>query len=379
MVNHLKRLDCFIGAIAYIIRRMTCLGRFNSIGIPPEINKILCIKLWGLGNLAIIFPLLKNIKNKFPKAQVIFITLDLNKGFLEYHDSIDSIIYFAHTENLNKLVRQIFSLLMKLRKDKIDMVINFETFNNTSALLSYFMKAPVRLGLHNRFEGIFYTHPFLNLQSEHISHIFANLLLPLNGREPYHYFNFCGLGKDEAAIEGVLEKYKIGRYVSIHPGTSDNFKGKRYRKEYFAQIAGLLLKNYAVDIVFTGTHSEAGLIRDIIDMMPYSERVFNLTGELEIGQFIELLRRSYLFISNDSGPVHIAASLEVNLVAFYGPTSPARYGPLNKNSLVFYQHTVCSPCVGIDYVNKKCRNNFECLDFSPQKVFHEISKIFFHE
>jgi ADP-heptose:LPS heptosyltransferase len=357
---------------------MTCLERRNSIGISPEIKKILCIKLWGLGNLAIIFPLLRNIKNKFPSAQVIFLTFDLNKGFLEYSDSVDNIIYFTFTKNLFIIAKQILSLVRKFKKDKIDMVINFETFNNTSALFSYLIKAPIRLGLHNRFEGVFYTHPFLNLQSEHISQTFSNLLLPLHGGKPYHYFNFCGSGKNKNMIEAVLGKYKIERYVCIHPGTSDNFKWKRYRKEYFSKIAVLLLKNHDVDIVFTGTRSEAGLIRGIIDIMPHSERVFNLTGKLEIGAFIELLRRSYLFISNDSGPVHIAASIGINIAAFYGPTSPARYGPLNKNSLVFYQRSACSPCVGTDYINKKCDNNFKCLDFAPQEVFHQISERFFH-
>jgi heptosyltransferase-2 len=378
MINYIRRVDCFIGAIAYIVQRMAWLERRNSVGISLEIKRILCIKLWGLGNLAIIFPLLRNIKNKFPNAQVTFLTFDLNKGFLEHNDSVDNIIYFVFTKHLFILAKQIFSLVMKLKKDKIDMVINFETFNNTSALFSYFIKAPIRLGLHNRFEGVFYTHPFINLPSEHISQTFSNLLFPLDGCKPYHYFNFCGSGKNMDTIKAILGKYKIRMYVCIHPGTSDNFKGKRYRKEYFAKIAELLLRKHGIDIIFTGTRSEDGLIRDVINIMPYSERVFNLAGKLGIGEFIELLKRSNLFISNDSGPVHIAASLGINIAAFYGPTSPARYGPLNKNSLVFYQRSACSPCVGTDYINKKCDNNFRCLDFSPEEIFHQISEIFFY-
>ncbi|MDP3041645.1 MAG: glycosyltransferase family 9 protein [Candidatus Omnitrophota bacterium] len=334
------------------------------------------MKFWGLGNLAIIYPLIHNIKQRFPDAKLTFLTFDLNKDFLEKNASIDRLIYFKYTKNIFMIIRQTLRFIIRFRKEKIDMVINFETFNNTSAVFSYLTKAPLRFGLNNQHEEIFYTDPVCNEQSEHISRTFLKLILPLVRGFSYNYFNFSGSFKDKVKVEDILKRYGIDKYVCIHAGSSDNFTKKRYRKGYFSRIAELLIKNHGLNVIFTGTEKESGLVKEIIAMIPHTDKVFNFSGKLKIWEFIELLRKSSLFICNDSGPIHIAASLQINVAGIYGPTSPDRYGPLNKNSLVFYKNNKCSPCFGINYINKRCRNNFSCLDFQPQEIFSKIAERF---
>lgn len=117
----------------------------------------------------------------------------------------------------------------------------------------------------------------------------------------------------------------------------------------------------------------------IVARVSHKEKVFNLTGRLTVWELAELLKRSRLFIASDTGPVHLAASLGINVAAIYGPTAPERFGPLNENSIVFYQRHSCSPCVGIGYVNKRCRQHFKCLDFSSRAIFNGISEKFFNE
>jgi ADP-heptose:LPS heptosyltransferase len=129
-------------------------------------------------------------------------------------------------------------------------------------------------------------------------------------------------------------------------------------------------------LIFTGTNSEKPLVRDIVKNISVRGNILNLAGLLNIWELVELLRESFLFISNDTGPVHLAASLGINISVFYGPTSPYRYKPLNENVLIFYKNFECSPCVGIKYVNKNCRNNFRCLDFTPEYVFSKLSERF---
>lgn len=376
MLSQIRHLDCLIVKIISIFVRIPGLKNVKNQRSGIEIENILCIKLWGLGNLAIIYPLVHNIKKRFPAARLNFLTFDLNEGFLERNESIDRLIYFKYTENIFKIIRQISVFITRFRKERIDLVINFETFNNMSAFFSYLTKAPLRFGLNNRYEEIFYTYSARNEQSEHISRTFLKLILPLDKGFTYNYFKFSGSLNDKIKIEKILNSYKIGKYVCIHAGTSDNFTKKRYEKGYFSQIAGALIKSHGLNVVFTGTEKENGLAEEIIVMMPHTDKVFNLCGKLKIWEFIELLRKSFLFICNDSGPVHIAASLQINVAGIYGPTSPKRYGPLNKNSLVFYKNNKCSPCFGINYINNRCRSNFSCLDFSPQEIFSKISERF---
>ncbi len=372
MFNCMRRLDYLLGRIA----ASGLYFRHNDRRIiPSRIAKILCIKLWGLGNLAIIYPLLPKIKEKFPDAQLMCITFDTNRGFLENNEAVDRVIYFKFTTNIFQIITQCVRLVIELRKQKIDLLINFETFNSTAALFSYLTKASVRIGLNNEYESIFYTHSVENDTSKHISQVFSDLLTPLEGNSSYGYFNFMPKRFDQDKIKSVLTQYGVSKFMCIHPGTGSNFTGKRYRKEYFSVLASTLVGKYGIPIFFTGTQKEQKVAADIIKMIPNKENIFDLTARLTIWELVELLRKSFLFVSSDTGPVHIAASLGVNVVVFYGPTAPGRYGPLNKNSLIFYKNTPCSPCAGVHYTYGRCKN-FRCLDFPPDEVIERISRFF---
>jgi ADP-heptose:LPS heptosyltransferase len=376
MFNRLRKLDYLIGRILFLLFCKLGVRFTHDGGSVKSVKKILVIKLWGLGNLVIIYPLLYKIKERFPAAKLIFITFDLNKHFLEANSAIDEIIYFKYTRNIFKILRQLLILIKRSRKERIDILINFETFNNISALFSFLANAPLRIGLCNKYENIFYHHPVYNDFSQHISQTYLNLLGPLGIKFPYAYPVLIKEEDPESKISSFLKKHGIKDFVCVHPGTSMNFKGRRYSERYFSILVALIKNRYNLPVVFTGTAAERDLVQNIIKMVPDKNNIFNLSGMLSIWEFIELLKNSYLFISSDTGPVHIAASFGVNLVAFYGPTSPSRYGPLHKNGMVFYKNIPCSPCKGGDYVLKACRHKYRCLDFDPGIVFSKISERF---
>ncbi len=373
----LRRIDYHLGKLLYIIFGLS--GLFKNVRKNTNtVKKILLIRLWGLGNLTIIFPLIQKLKIKYPQASILFFTFDSNKGFLEKHQSIDRVIYFKFTTNIFAIIFRFIFIVTALRKEKIELLINFEEFNITAALFSYLTRSPIRIGIHNKYEKMFYTDYIVNDPKVHISHIFNNLIKLSGVKSPYSYLRFPELRNIKDKIEDNLRSRKIEQFICIHPGTSKNFTGKRWKPYNFSELSNMLIVKYNVSIVFTGMKEERDLIDDIIENIASAEKVFNLAGELDVWGLVELLRKAGLFISNDTGPVHIAASLGINLVVFYGPTTPSRYRPLNKNSLIFYNNLTCSPCINADYTGSQCRNNFECLNFFPQKVFLEISKKFFN-
>jgi ADP-heptose:LPS heptosyltransferase len=343
-----------------------------------RIKKIICIKLWGLGNLVVIDPLLCKIKERFPNAHLTFITFDSNKGFLERNKAIDRIIYFKLTTNIFYIIKGILALTREARAQRIDLVINFETFNRASALFSYLTRAPLRIGPSGSYEKDFYTHSSDDEKIKHIFEIFFSRLKPLGINSSYQYRCFSSWENDRSKIESILKDYNVGEFICIHPGTSTNFLGKRWPEGYFAALTDMLIGAYDIPVLFTGTRKEQSAVRRIMAQISHKGKIFDLTGRLTVWELTELLRKSRLFIANDTGPVHLAASLGINVAAIYGPTAPQRFGPLNENSVVFYQHRPCSPCVGINYVNKRCRQNFKCLDFSSQTIFNGISEKFFN-
>lgn len=363
------------------------IGKFCNLAFSlkkPKITpkdyyaKILLIKLWGLGNLTVIWPLINRIKEKYPDSSIFFLTFGINRDFLERNKNIDRVIYFDFTENIVRIIARFFYLLAILRKEKLDLVVNFETFNNASALFSYLTGAPARIGLNNKYEKVMYTRWIQQDGSLHISGLFQNLLKPIGINSAYSYFCFEEAAQEKKTIDYILGKNGVENFICIHPGTSENFLHKRWGHKNFVELSNRLIEKYNLPLVFTGTQKEEGLVKGIIAQVSNKNKTVNLTSRLDIWEFIELLRRAALLISNDTGPVHIAAALGINLVSFYGLTSPARYGPLNKNSIVFYHNLNCSPCISADYRNPRCKNKFMCLDFSPREVFYKISGNFFN-
>ena len=152
--NLLRKLDILLGrfcSIASILSK-------QKITQTTNYKKILLIKLWGLGNLTVIWPLINRIKEKYPQSQILFLTFETNREFLERNKNIDRIICLKITRNIFKIMTLFLSLLRKLNKEKVDLVINFETFNNAAALFSYLIGAQERIGLHNKYEKLFYTN-----------------------------------------------------------------------------------------------------------------------------------------------------------------------------------------------------------------------------
>jgi heptosyltransferase-3 len=335
------------------------------------LKKVLLIKLWGLGNLAVIWPLTYEIKEKYQGASIFFLTFDLNKGFLERNKAVNKIIYLKFTKNIFKIIWQFVNILRILRKEKIDLVINFETLNNASALFSHLTGAPLCVGLNNRYEKKLYNYWFDNDPASHISKLFASLLQPLDINSSYEYSSFREFIKITDQSNGFVKK--MGDFICIHPGTSENFIGKRLAADKFCELSNMLINKYDYPLIFTGTAKEKDLIKGIMAGVSRKNGISNLAGQSNIWEFIHLLSSAFLFISNDTGPIHIASSLGINTVVFFGPTSPKKYAPLSKNSLIFYKNLECSPCIGRSYINKRCKNKLMCLDYSAKDAFVEIS------
>ena len=114
--------------------------------------------------------------------------------------------------------------------------------------------------------------------------------------------------------------------------------------------------------LFIGSEDEHGYVQHIIDMTSFPERCRNIAGLLTIPELGALLQQCDVVVSNDSGPLHLAAAMGAHTVALFGPESPTFYGPLSKRATVVYTPVSCSPCMNV-YAAKsfECHNNARCM------------------
>jgi len=99
----------------------------------------------------------------------------------------------------------------------------------------------------------------------------------------------------------------------------------------------------------------------------------NLAGRTSFSELIDLYNIADILITNDSGPVHFSAMTEIRSFIFFGPETPKLYGPLGKNSHVFYAGFSCSPCVSAFNQRKSACKDNKCLQaISVEEVYKKI-------
>ncbi|MCK6460783.1 MAG: glycosyltransferase family 9 protein, partial [Planctomycetes bacterium] len=181
-----------------------------------------------------------------------------------------------------------------------------------------------------------------------------------------------GLAVDTAAaarVEGWCRLRGVPPHplVILHPGSGDNFHGRRWPTRRFGLVARRLADEAKAVVAVTGGRAEATLAREVVEA---SERdVWDLSGKLDLKDLVALLARAQVLVSNDSGPVHLASALGVPVLGLYGPNSPALYGPLSPGSVAFHDAPPCSPCItNFNYKTSRCRNPVCIAAIDPEPV-----------
>jgi ADP-heptose:LPS heptosyltransferase len=144
-----------------------------------------------------------------------------------------------------------------------------------------------------------------------------------------------------------------GPYVVLHPGSGDNFPGRRWSVAGFA-AAGRCALESGRRVLVTGGPAERELAARTAAAV--EDGALALAGELSLEGFVSVLADADAVLSNDTGPVHLASQLGTPVLAFYGPNTPVLYGPLSAGSHAFYRHLPCSPCITVaNYRTSRCR------------------------
>ncbi len=158
-----------------------------------------------------------------------------------------------------------------------------------------------------------------------------------------------------------LKSSKKNPLVVLNPGASYG-PAKRWPADRFARLASLLQLKAGARVLITGSAEEAELAKTIAAAMKRPPAV--LSGQTSLRQFLGILSQAQLFISNDSGPMHIANALAVPVVGVFGPTEPAVTRPYEPPSTVVWKGAACWPCL-----YRSCPYGHECLPaIAPEEV-----------
>ena len=164
---------------------------------------------------------------------------------------------------------------------------------------------------------------------------------------------------------GILERETV---IGINPGA---FYGaaKRWFPDRYAAVADALARQCNARIVIFGSSSDAHTAEEVAKKM--ISRPLVLTGRTTLGQLMALIKKCRLLITNDSGPMHLAAALDVPQLAIFGSTSEIATGPLSRRAVLIKNPVDCSPCF-----LRECPTDFRCMQgVSVERVLAEARKV----
>ncbi len=156
--------------------------------------------------------------------------------------------------------------------------------------------------------------------------------------------------------------------VGVHPGAT-NSRAKVWSAARFGAVMEKLAAATDARVVVLGGPGEGALAREVEDAL--DEPPIRLQGKTSLGELIGVLSELSLLLSNDSGPMHLAAALGVPTLAVFGPTDPSETGPLGPRARFVREPVECSPCVYRD-----CPIDHRCMDrIGVERVYEEALRL----
>ena len=343
--------------------------------------KILILKPSSLGDVIHALPVLRLLKLHFRDAEIFWWIDSALAPLVEGDPDLTGIVRFerkrwAKPQHWPEMLRSI----RWLRAQKFDLVIDLQCLLR-SAAFAWLANGKFLVGLDEVREGArgFYDLA-LPRQSFHTHAVdwYLAVLPPLG--VPVHK-NFDWLPerpkiaaevkrKWPAAFPTSISQLPSSKLILLQPGA--RWKNKRWPVQHFAELVQALAEKFPdARFAVLGGKDDAPLGEIILQAAP--EKVLNLCGKTSLPEMIEWVRRGDLLITNDTGPMHVAAALGKPLVAIFGPTEPRRTGSYGQLENVLRLDLPCSPCL-----SSRCaiEEKDKCLrDLSPATVLARVEKV----
>ena len=334
--------------------------------------KILILKPSSLGDVIQALPVLRLLKQHFPQAEIFWWIDSALAPLLEGDPDLTGVVRFerrrwAQPQNWPEMVRSI----QWLRARKFDLIIDLQCLLR-SAVFGWLARQDFFIGLDESREGArgFYDVA-VPRQSFHTHAVDWYLAVLTRLGVPVHR-RFDWLPARPAVARAIEAKWSTRgtRWITLQPGA--RWDNKRWPAEHFARLVSeLAARHPGTRFAILGAGEDKPL-GDVITRT-HPARCLNLCGATSLPEMVEWIRLADLLITNDTGPMHVAAALNKPMVALFGPTEPRRTGPYGQLENVLRLDLPCSPCLKADCHFEKLN---ECLRaLSPATVLDRIHRI----
>ena len=343
---------------------------------PSYSNIIIRVPNW-LGDSFMATPAVSAVREMFPKAKLTLLAKPAFEAFWKSYPGVDRVLVLDKKWK-HKGLFGFWGLARELKKQKFDASLVLP-LSFSSAFLFFAAEIPVRIGYGSEGRGLFLTEsiPYEKPRQRHLVWEYLRLVQKgfekKIGRKKFELTSPTKPGDSEATA--ILRKHKIigkNGFIALGPGATYG-PAKRWPLPYWKELIQKLLKQRSENILILGGKEEETYLRELADSFKgtkESKRIHLLAGETSVLGLASLLSRCKLLVTNDTGPMHVAAAVGTPTVAIFGSTAPLWTRPFGLGHQVVTHHVECSPCF-----QKTCPIGYICLNrISTGEVWKAVQK-----
>lgn len=357
-------IDRWIGTVICALLALAKKGLSSRKSVASqEVEKVLLLKMWGMGSIVLASPLFERIRAKYPRARIDFVTLSENVAILDLYPVLGKTFTIDLGRGIPHFLSATVRTILAIRRERYDLILDLEFFTRFSAIFSlcalprrshgFSAKGKWRGRLHD-VEVPFnaYNHVSLNfldlLQGDPMDPVDSFVVSRANAlpaiAAPQGCWESCQRVLREDAAYRPAEPI-----VVVNPNAGDMALERRWPPEQVGEFLRDLCAQRTVNVVVTGSKSEREYVESVVNASGTAHRVINLAGRISIVELVALFEHAAVCVTNDSGPLHIASAAGTSTVALFGPETPILYGPLRSRDeqrhAVHYMKLACSPCM----------------------------------
>jgi lipopolysaccharide heptosyltransferase II len=335
--------------------------------LPIDLNKVhrvLLVITTAVGDTLMCTPAVRSVRKALPNAKISVLVDRRRIALLSENPHVDQIIvYPGKFKRLNRLLKELKSVAA-------DLAIILYANDPDIVPLVYLSGAPVRIGWAESRFAFLLTHPAPKPEGnvhfiEHRGRMIEAAGISLDSMQMELY----PLKKDQAYIDHFLRKQQMDpdtRLIALHPFGS--ILSKWWPEENVIGLLDAFRNHPDFKVVLLGSKDEKKAIDRILAR---SHENVQQTGQLDIGKIAALLNRAKLFIGTDSGPMHMAAALNIPRIELFGPTIPEMYSSENGKVIRLQSPVDCfRPC------RKKTCEDPKCMkEILPETVYSSVLKL----
>jgi len=332
---------------------------------PKHYSKILIRGTNWVGDAVMSIPALREIRRIFGHARISLLVRSWVKDVYAKAEFVDRVLEFDnYGRHAGWSGRR--RLADELQSEGFELAILLQNAFE-AALITWRARIPRRLGYARDARSLLLTDA-CRIEPEvrkvhqafyYLGILYGARLLPTPPWEVTDYPLSARIGVTETDRDSARAMMRAGGakhgqlVIALNPGASYG-GAKRWLTDRYAVVANELTRRYEAHVILVGAAAESGLAHEIARQMSPPPAI--LTGKTTLGQLMGVLVLSSLLVTNDSGPMHLAAALDVPQVAIFGSTSETATGPLSDRAEIVKHPVDCNPCF-----LRECPIDFRCM------------------